>query len=35
MVEEDTWEGLRKLGNTINLVEGFEKKIREKKIRRI
>ena len=27
--EEDTWEGLENLKNTMDLVENFEKKIRE------
>jgi len=35
IVEEDTWEGLENLGNTMDLVKEFEKKIREKEIRRV
>ena len=31
MAEEDTWERLEHLGNAIDLVEEFEKKIRKKK----
>ena len=29
---EDTWEGLENLRNAIDLVEKFEKEIREKEI---
>ena len=32
MAEEDTWEGLKNLKNVINLVEEFEKKIREEEV---
>jgi len=32
MAEEDTWEGLKNLKNVINLVEKFEKKIREEEV---
>ena len=32
MAEEDTWEGLENLSNAIDLVEKFEKEIREKEI---
>ena len=35
MVEEDTWEGLENLGNMMDLVENFEKKIKEEEIRRV
>jgi len=35
IVEEDTWEGLENLGNTMDLVKEFEKEIREKEIRRV
>jgi len=31
-VEEDTWKGLENLKNAIDLVEEFEKGIREEKI---
>jgi len=31
-VEKDTWEGLENLKNTIDLVEKFEKEIREKEV---
>ena len=31
MAEKDTWERLEHLGNAIDLVEEFEKKIRKKK----
>ena len=34
-MEEDTWEGLEKLGNIIDLVKEFEKEIREEEIRRV
>jgi len=30
--EEDTWEGLENLKNVIDLVEEFEKEIREEEI---
>ena len=33
--EEDTWERLENLGNTMDLVENFEKEIRKKKIRQV
>jgi len=29
------WEGLENLGNVMDLVENFEKKIREEEIRRV
>jgi len=35
IAEEDTWEGLENLENLIDLVEEFEKEIREKEIRRV
>jgi len=35
IVEEDTWERLENLGNTMDLVKEFEKEIREKEIRRV
>jgi len=35
MAEKDTWEMLENLGNTMDLVEEFEKKIGEEKIRRV
>ena len=34
-MEEDTWEGLENLGNMMDLVENFEKKIKEEEIRRV
>ena len=34
-VKEDMWEGLENLGNVMDLVENFEKKIREEEIRRV
>ena len=34
-VEEDTWERLENLENTMDLVEEFEKEIREVEIRRV
>ena len=34
-MKEDTWEGLENLGNMMDLVEDFEKEIREKKIKRV
>jgi len=34
-VEEDTWEGLENLENAMDLVEEFEKEIREVKIRKV
>ena len=34
-VEEDMWEGLENLGNVMDLIENFEKKIREEEIRRV
>ena len=34
-VEEDTWERLENLGDIIDLVENFEKEIREKEIKRV
>ena len=33
--EEDTWEGLENLGDAVDLVEKFEKEIREEEIRRV
>jgi len=33
MVEEDTWEKLENLGNLVDLVEEFEKKIRKEEYR--
>ena len=35
MAEEDTWKGLENLRNMIELVEKFEKEIREEKIERV
>ena len=35
IAEEDTWEGLENLGNVIELVEEFEREIREDKIRKV
>ena len=35
MAEEDTWKGLENLENMIELVEKFEKEIREEKIGRV
>jgi len=35
IVEENTWKELKNLGNTIDLVEEFEKEIRKKEIKRI
>ena len=35
MAKEDTCERLENLGNVIDLVEGFEKKIREEEIRKV
>ena len=35
MVEEDTWKGLKKLENMMDLVKEFEKKIREEKMKRV
>ena len=32
MVEKDTWERLENLKNAMNLVEKFEKEIREEEI---
>ena len=32
IAEEDTWEGLENLKNVIDLVEEFEKEIREEEI---
>ena len=32
---QDTWEGLKKLGNTMDLAEEFEKEIREEEIKRV
>jgi len=32
MAEEDTWEGLVNLKNTMDLVEEFEKEIRKEEI---
>ena len=32
IVKKDTWEGLGNLKNTMDLVEEFEKEIREKEI---
>ena len=34
-MKEDTWEVLENLGNMMDLVEDFEKEIREKKIKRV
>jgi len=34
-VEEDTWERLENLGNTMDLVKDFEKKIRNEEIKRV
>ena len=34
-VEKDTWKGLENLGNAMDLVEEFEKKIREEKIKKV
>jgi len=33
IAKEDTWEGLENLGNVMDLVEEFEKKIREERYR--
>jgi len=33
IAKEDTWEGLENLKNARDLVEEFEKKIREKEVR--
>jgi len=33
ITEEDTWERLENLGNVIDLVENFEREIREEKRR--
>jgi len=33
--EKNTWEGLENLGNAMDLVEDFEKEIREEEIRRV
>ena len=35
IAEENTWKELENLGNMLNLVEEFKKKIRKKEIRRI
>ena len=35
IIEKDIWEGLENLRNTMDLVEEFEKKIREEKIKRV
>jgi len=35
IAEEDTWKELENLGNMIELVEKFEKEIREEKIRKV
>ena len=35
IAEEDTWEGLENLGNAIELVEEFEREIRDDKIRKV
>jgi len=35
MAEKDTWERLENLGNVMDLVEEFEKKIREEEIRKV
>jgi len=35
MAKEDTCERLENLGNVMDLVEGFEKKIREEEIRKV
>ena len=32
MAKEDTWEGLENLKNVINLVEEFEKEVREEEV---
>jgi len=32
---EDTWKGLENLGNMMDLVEDFEKEIKEEEIRRV
>jgi len=34
-VEEDTWEGLKNLGNEIDLVKNFEREIRKENIRKV
>ena len=34
-VEKDTWKGLENLGNTMDLVEEFEKKMRKEEIKRV
>ena len=34
-MKEDTWKRLENLGNMMDLVEDFEKEIREKKIKRV
>jgi len=34
-MKEDTWKGLKNLRNTIELVEKFEKEIKEKELRRV
>jgi len=34
-VDKDTWEELENLGNTMDLMEEFKKKIRKKEIRRV
>jgi len=34
-VDKNTWEGLEKLGNVMDLMEEFKKKIRKKEIRRV
>ena len=33
MAKEDTWEGLENLGSIMDLIEKFEKKIREERYR--
>jgi len=35
IAEKDTWERLENLGNVMDLVEEFEKKIREEEIRKV
>ena len=35
MIEEDTWKGLENLRNARNLIEEFEKEIREEEIRQV
>jgi len=35
MAEEDTWEGLENLENTMDLVKEFKKEIRKEEIKRI